>query len=58
MGFRRRDPDDRPLTEAAEVYKRALGVFFLSEPHQDFDTLRNFRRIADAEADVWSPELH
>lgn len=51
-------PTIAQLRKAAEVYKRSLAVFFLAEPPEDFDTLRDFRRIADAEAGEWSPALH
>ena len=40
------------------MYNRALGVFFLSEPPTQFDTLRDFRRHVGAEAGEWSPALH
>lgn len=46
------------LRNAARVYKRALSVFFLSQPPNDFDTLRDFRRLPDAASTAWSPELH
>jgi Zn-dependent peptidase ImmA (M78 family) len=46
------------LRKAAEVYKRPLAVFFLSSPPTDFDTLRDFRRLADSEQGAWSPALH
>lgn len=54
--------EERPtiaqLRRAAEVYKRPLAVFFLPEPPTDFDTLRDFRRLTDAEEGAWSPALH
>lgn len=46
------------LRKAAEVYKRPLGVFFLSQPPADFDAMRDFRRHPEAEGGEWSPELH
>lgn len=46
------------LRRAADVYKRPLAVFFLPEPPEDFDTLRDFRRLAGSEAGTWSPALH
>jgi Zn-dependent peptidase ImmA (M78 family)/transcriptional regulator with XRE-family HTH domain len=46
------------LRKAADVYKRPLAVFFLPEPPEDFDTLRDFRRLAGSEAGRWSPALH
>lgn len=46
------------LRRAAEVYNRALGVFFLSEPPTEFDTLRDFRRLADSQVAEWSSDLH
>jgi Zn-dependent peptidase ImmA (M78 family)/DNA-binding transcriptional regulator YiaG len=51
-------PSMAQLKKAAAVYRRALAVFFLAEPPQDFDTLRDFRRLPDAEAGRWSPDLH
>jgi len=51
-------PSIAQLRKAAEVYKRALAVFFLAEPPRDFDTLRDFRRLDGAEAGTWSPALH
>lgn len=51
-------PTIAQLRKAAEVYKRPLGVFFLSEPPLDFDAMRDFRRHTDAAAGDWSPELH
>lgn len=51
-------PTIAQLRKAAEVYRRSLGVFFLAEPPADFDTLRDFRRLADSTAGAWSPALH
>lgn len=51
-------PTIAQLRAAATVYKRPLGVFFLPEPPTDFDTMRDFRRLADADVGQWSPELH
>lgn len=34
------------------------AVFFLPEPPQDFDAMRDFRRHVGAGAREWSPELH
>ncbi|MEV7400137.1 ImmA/IrrE family metallo-endopeptidase [Streptomyces sp. NPDC091267] len=54
--------DSRPtvaqLRRAADVYKRPIAVFFLTEPPTTFDTLRDFRRVEDADQAEWSPELH
>ncbi len=41
-------PTIAQLRKAAEVYKRSLAVFFLSEPPEGFDTLRDFRRLDGA----------
>jgi len=46
------------LRKAATVYKRALAVFFLSEPPKGFSTLRDFRRIAEQGDAAWSAALH
>jgi len=51
-------PTIAQLRKAAEVYNRALGVFFLAAPPNDFDTMRDFRRLDGAEAGEWSPDLH
>ncbi|MGC1376737.1 MAG: XRE family transcriptional regulator [Anaerolineales bacterium] len=42
----------------AEIYKRPLAVFYLPTPPKDFQTLRDFRKLADTEtAPVVLPEL-
>jgi Zn-dependent peptidase ImmA (M78 family) len=51
-------PTIAQLRKAAEVYKRPLAVFFLAEPPANFDTLRDFRRLAGSDAGAWSPALH
>jgi Zn-dependent peptidase ImmA (M78 family) len=51
-------PSVSQLRKAADVYKRPLAVFFLPEPPLDFDTLRDFRRLAGSDAGAWSPALH
>ncbi|HEY5852697.1 MAG TPA: XRE family transcriptional regulator [Aldersonia sp.] len=51
-------PTIAQLRKAAEVYNRSLAVFFLSQPPEGFDTLRDFRRLADTPARDWSPALH
>jgi len=54
--------EERPtvaqLRKAAQLYRRSLGVFFLPEPPQGFDTLRDLRRHEGAAAGAWSPALH
>lgn len=51
-------PTIAQLRKAAEVYKRSLAVFFLSEPPEGFDTLRDFRRLDGAASGQWTPGLH
>lgn len=51
-------PSVAQLRKAATVYKRPLGVFFLSAPPEDFDAMRDFRRHVGGSAGGWSPELH
>lgn len=51
-------PTIAQLREAAKVYKRPLGVFFLPEPPTAFDAMRDFRRHQGAATGRWSPELH
>lgn len=53
-----RKPTIAELRRAADVYKRPLGVFFLPEPPEDFETLRDFRRLQGTEAAEWSAALH
>lgn len=51
-------PTIAQLRKAADVYRRSLGVFFLPEPPEGFDTLRDFRRHEGAQAGAWSEGLH
>lgn len=51
-------PTIAQLRRAATVYRRPLAVFFLPEPPSGFDAMRDFRRVDDAAAGEWSPELH
>ena len=51
-------PTVAQLRKAAKLYRRSLGVFFLAEPPEGFDTLRDLRRHEGAAAGPWSPALH
>jgi Zn-dependent peptidase ImmA (M78 family)/transcriptional regulator with XRE-family HTH domain len=51
-------PTIAQLRDAANVYKRALAVFFLPEPPTGFETLRDFRRLAVQVQSEWSVALH
>lgn len=51
-------PTVAQLRNAARVYRRPLGVFFLPEPPEDFETLRDFRRIVGSAVAEWSVGLH
>lgn len=51
-------PTVAQLRALATLYKRPLGVFFLSEPPNDFDAMHDFRRLGTSAATDWSPELH
>ncbi len=42
----------------AKIYRRPLAVLFLPMPPKAWDVMRDFRRLPDAEAGSWSPELH
>lgn len=51
-------PTIAQLRTAANVYRRALAVFFLPEPPSGFETLRDFRRLALQQSGAWSAALH
>jgi Zn-dependent peptidase ImmA (M78 family) len=51
-------PTIAQLRRAASLYKRPLGVFFLPEPPQSFDAMRDFRRLPESTSGDWSPDLH
>lgn len=51
-------PSVAQLRTAAQVYKRPLAVFYLPAVPKDFQPLRDFRRLPDAEKDKLSPQLH
>jgi Zn-dependent peptidase ImmA (M78 family)/DNA-binding XRE family transcriptional regulator len=50
-------PTVKQLYKIAEVYKRPVGTFFLSELPQDFTIPRDFRRLPGEVAGVYSPAL-
>lgn len=50
-------PTVAQLRAAAKVYKRPLAIFYLPEPPRDFQPLRDYRRLPDAELGTLSPEL-
>jgi Zn-dependent peptidase ImmA (M78 family) len=50
-------PTVKQLDKIAEVYKRPVGTFFLSELPQDFTIPRDFRRLPGEVAGVYSPAL-
>ena len=43
--------------KAAEVYRRALAVFYLPEPPRKFQVLQDFRRLPDEHDRSFSPDL-
>ena len=51
-------PTIAQLRKAAHVCRRPLGVFFLPEPPQGFETMRDFRRIFRSGEAEWSAALH
>lgn len=50
-------PSIAQLRRLGEVYKRPLGVFFLSKPPQGFDPQREFRRLPGVTPQNETPEL-
>jgi Zn-dependent peptidase ImmA (M78 family)/transcriptional regulator with XRE-family HTH domain len=51
-------PTIAQLRQAAKAYKRPLAIFYLPEPPADFQPLRDYRRLPDAEVGILSPQLH
>ena len=51
-------PTIAQLRKAAKAYRQTLAVFFLPEPPQGFNTLRDFRRLAGQAHGRWSAALH
>lgn len=54
----RAKPTVAQLRKAAEVYRRPLGVFYLPEPPEGFETMRDFRRVFNSVEAEWSADLH
>ncbi len=50
-------PTIAQLRTAARVYKRPLAIFYLPEPPLDFQPLRDYRRVPDAQLGQLSPGL-
>src|SRR3990172_4932621 len=50
-------PTLRQLRELGRVYKRPIAVFYLPEPPDDFQPLRDFRRLPDVILPAGSPAL-
>jgi Zn-dependent peptidase ImmA (M78 family)/transcriptional regulator with XRE-family HTH domain len=50
-------PTIAQLRAAARAYKRPLAIFYLPEPPRDFQPLRDYRRLPDAQLGRLSPGL-
>jgi Zn-dependent peptidase ImmA (M78 family) len=50
-------PTVAQLRKAANLYKRPLAIFYLPEPPVDFQPLRDYRRVPDAQLGQLSPKL-
>jgi len=50
-------PTIAQLRSAARVYKRPLAIFYLPEPPLDFQPLRDYRRVPEAQLGRLSPAL-
>ncbi|HTR72332.1 MAG TPA: XRE family transcriptional regulator [Solirubrobacteraceae bacterium] len=50
-------PTIAQLRKAANLYKRPLAIFYLPEPPIDFQPLRDYRRVPDAQLGQLSPKL-
>ncbi|QGF23128.1 XRE family transcriptional regulator [Raineyella fluvialis] len=51
-------PTITQLRKATTVYRRPLAVFYLPEPPEGYETLRNFRRLGPSQSGGWSTALH
>lgn len=51
-------PSIPQLRKTAQAYNRPLAVFYLPEPPQDFDTIRDFRRLTPGVSHEWSAALY
>jgi Zn-dependent peptidase ImmA (M78 family)/transcriptional regulator with XRE-family HTH domain len=51
------NPTVAQLRRLARLYRRPLAVFYLPEPPRDFQPLRDYRRLPDAELGKLSPGL-
>jgi Zn-dependent peptidase ImmA (M78 family) len=43
--------------ELSKIYKRPLAVFYMPEPPEGFQTLRDYRKLARTEERMFSPEM-
>jgi Zn-dependent peptidase ImmA (M78 family) len=50
-------PSMAQARKASEAYKRSLAIFYLPEPPKDFEPLKDFRQLPDAQRRDYSPEL-
>ena len=50
-------PSIAQARKAAKVYRRPLAVFYLPEPPNEFETLRDFRVLPDSDLREYSSEL-
>lgn len=51
-------PTIAQLRKAAAIYKRPLAAFYLAQPPQGFETLRDFRLPDPTQSGEWSVALH
>ena len=52
------EPTVAKLRELSKLYQRPLAVFFLPEPPEAYDTMRDFRRLPSKTNHAWSRSLH
>lgn len=52
------EPTVAKLRALAKLYQRPLAIFFLPEPPQGFDALRDFRKLPGQPDHTWSRALH
>jgi len=52
------NPSMAQLRNLARIYRRPSAFFYLANPPQGWDAMRDFRRLDGEITELWTPELH